>query len=171
MARSDNVVRVALTPKYRDVPLLCEMLTYKMGAPPIVQPAHDNSCCTRFTPPCSDFELEVRYTMLYANHFTVAILDVWRMAFCYIMTYNGRLLTWKSGTVRCIQTDPVYARLSAWLSKLHHSSITDLQAQYGSVHKYSWGAECWTRGWTYGEISLYALMYNLTRHYRLSESE
>eukprot|EP00953_Heterococcus_sp_UTEX-ZZ885_P025617 13929-Heterococcus_DN1.PRE.2 len=59
MARSDNVVRVALTPKYRDVPLLCEMLTYKMGAPPIVPPFHVSPCCTRFTPPVADFELEL----------------------------------------------------------------------------------------------------------------
>jgi mannose-6-phosphate isomerase class I len=63
MARSDNVVRVALTPKYRDVPLLCEMLTYKMGAPPIVPPCHVSPCCTRFTPPVADFELEVHYTV------------------------------------------------------------------------------------------------------------
>lgn len=58
MARSDNVVRVALTPKHRDVPLLCEILTYNMGAPPIVTPIQVDECCQRFTPPIKDFELE-----------------------------------------------------------------------------------------------------------------
>lgn len=58
MARSDNVVRVALTPKHRDVPLLCEILTYNMGAPPIVKPIEVDACCRRFTPPIEDFELD-----------------------------------------------------------------------------------------------------------------
>ena len=58
MARSDNVVRVALTPKYCDVPLLCEILTYNMGAPPIVNPIQVDENCQRFTPPIRDFELD-----------------------------------------------------------------------------------------------------------------
>ncbi|CAM9574186.1 unnamed protein product, partial [Choristocarpus tenellus] len=58
MARSDNVVRVALTPKYRDVPLLCEILTYNMGAPPMVEPIRVDANCVRFTPPIKDFELD-----------------------------------------------------------------------------------------------------------------
>lgn len=57
MARSDNVVRVALTPKHRDVPLLCELLTYHMGAPPIVQPIMVDDICARYTPPIKDFEM------------------------------------------------------------------------------------------------------------------
>ncbi|CAM9899417.1 unnamed protein product, partial [Laminaria digitata] len=57
MARSDNVVRVALTPKHRDVPLLCEILTYRMGAPPIVQPVLVDDFCSRYTPPIKDFEM------------------------------------------------------------------------------------------------------------------
>lgn len=64
MARSDNVVRVALTPKHRDVPLLCEILTYRMGAPPIVQPVVMDDFCARYTPPIKDFEMldfEVRW--------------------------------------------------------------------------------------------------------------
>ncbi|CAM9864569.1 unnamed protein product [Discosporangium mesarthrocarpum] len=58
MARSDNVVRVALTPKYRDVPLLCEILTYNMGAPPMVNPVRVDDNSIRFTPPIRDFELD-----------------------------------------------------------------------------------------------------------------
>jgi mannose-6-phosphate isomerase len=58
MARSDNVVRVALTHKYRDVPLLCEMLTYEMGPPPLVIPVTVDGFRKRYTPPIEDFELE-----------------------------------------------------------------------------------------------------------------
>lgn len=58
MARSDNVVRVALTPKHRDVPLLCEILTYNMGAPPLVKPIQKDAYSRRFTPPIKDFELD-----------------------------------------------------------------------------------------------------------------
>lgn len=57
MARSDNVVRVALTPKYRDVPLLCETLTYRMGAPPMVRPVRADASCVRYSPPVEDFEM------------------------------------------------------------------------------------------------------------------
>jgi mannose-6-phosphate isomerase len=35
MAASDNVVRAGLTPKFRDVSVLCEMLTYAARRPPI----------------------------------------------------------------------------------------------------------------------------------------
>lgn len=69
MARSDNVVRVALTPKHRDVPLLCEILTYGMGAPPIVQPVVVDHFCCRYTPPIKDFEMldiEVRRNIVSA---------------------------------------------------------------------------------------------------------
>ncbi|CAM9106154.1 unnamed protein product [Scytosiphon promiscuus] len=70
MARSDNVVRVALTPKHRDVPLLCEILTYHMGAPPIVTPVAVDDYCSRYSPPIRDFEMldiEVPYGQEYAT--------------------------------------------------------------------------------------------------------
>eukprot|EP00405_Crypthecodinium_cohnii_P056024 CAMPEP_0206632912 /NCGR_PEP_ID=MMETSP0325_2-20121206/69176_1 /ASSEMBLY_ACC=CAM_ASM_000347 /TAXON_ID=2866 /ORGANISM="Crypthecodinium cohnii, Strain Seligo" /LENGTH=179 /DNA_ID=CAMNT_0054158503 /DNA_START=173 /DNA_END=712 /DNA_ORIENTATION=+ len=38
MACSDNVVRGGLTPKYKDVEVLCEMLVYKGGLPPTIVP-------------------------------------------------------------------------------------------------------------------------------------
>lgn len=38
MACSDNVVRAGLTPKFRDVPTLVEMLTYNTGPPALVVP-------------------------------------------------------------------------------------------------------------------------------------
>jgi mannose-6-phosphate isomerase len=37
MACSDNVVRAGLTPKFRDVDVLCEMLTYETGAPRVLR--------------------------------------------------------------------------------------------------------------------------------------
>mmetsp|Transcript_67647 Transcript_67647/g.188764 ORF Transcript_67647/g.188764 Transcript_67647/m.188764 type:complete len:570 (+) Transcript_67647:77-1786(+) len=38
MACSDNVVRGGLTPKYKDVEILCEMLRYEGGKPPCIKP-------------------------------------------------------------------------------------------------------------------------------------
>lgn len=38
MACSDNVVRGGLTPKYKDLQVLCEMLNYKGGPPAVVKP-------------------------------------------------------------------------------------------------------------------------------------
>merc|ERR1719476_872345 len=38
MACSDNVVRGGLTPKYKDIEVLCEMLKYEGGSPPCIQP-------------------------------------------------------------------------------------------------------------------------------------
>ena len=38
MANSDNVVRVGLTPKFKDVDTLVDILTYELGAPPILEP-------------------------------------------------------------------------------------------------------------------------------------
>lgn len=58
MACSNNVVRCALTPKYRDVDLLVEMLTYNMGAPAVLHPVQEDECRRRFTPPISEFEIE-----------------------------------------------------------------------------------------------------------------
>ena len=39
MATSDNVVRAGLTPKFKDVDVLCNMLTYNDGSPHYVEPA------------------------------------------------------------------------------------------------------------------------------------
>lgn len=38
MACSDNVVRGGLTPKYKDLEVLCEMLVYRGGLPPSIKP-------------------------------------------------------------------------------------------------------------------------------------
>ncbi|CAM9202824.1 unnamed protein product [Choristocarpus tenellus] len=58
MACSNNVVRAALTPKFRDTNLLVEMLTYNMGAPAVLQAEFVDSKRVRYTPPITDFELE-----------------------------------------------------------------------------------------------------------------
>ena len=53
MATSDNVVRAGLTPKWKDVDTLCDMLTYADGAPHFVAPTQpDNEPHVwRYTPP------------------------------------------------------------------------------------------------------------------------
>lgn len=76
MACSNNVVRCALTPKFRDVDLLVDMLTYNMAAPAVLHPHIVDDNRKRFTPPVADFEIEdvhVRVTVA-----TVAVDYLWR---------------------------------------------------------------------------------------------
>lgn len=58
MATSDNVVRAGLTPKLRDVPTLCSMLTYKQGFPEILQGVPLNQYTRRYLPPFDEFEVD-----------------------------------------------------------------------------------------------------------------
>ncbi|CAJ1961575.1 unnamed protein product [Cylindrotheca closterium] len=60
MACSDNVVRAGLTPKFKDVDNLVEMLTYSMGGPTIDAGAYmeeTGSKVIRYTPPVPEFEV------------------------------------------------------------------------------------------------------------------
>ena len=59
MACSDNVVRAGLTPKYKDVSTLCEMLTYKSTTAeerifPCVTDSDDSNVSV-YNPPVPDF--------------------------------------------------------------------------------------------------------------------
>ncbi len=62
MACSDNVVRAGLTPKFIDVPVLCEMLGYQCVParanlfPPAPDPASaGDPCVSVYNPPIPDF--------------------------------------------------------------------------------------------------------------------
>jgi mannose-6-phosphate isomerase len=59
MACSDNVVRAGLTPKFKDVDELVEMLTYSMGGPSIDAgaPLKRDARILRYTPPVPEFEV------------------------------------------------------------------------------------------------------------------
>jgi len=61
MACSDNVVRAGLTPKFKDVDNLVNMLTYSMGGPAIDAgtPAYGDNRIMRYTPPTQEFEIMV----------------------------------------------------------------------------------------------------------------
>uniref|UniRef100_A0A7S2HDI8 mannose-6-phosphate isomerase n=1 Tax=Helicotheca tamesis TaxID=374047 RepID=A0A7S2HDI8_9STRA len=62
MACSDNVVRAGLTPKFKDVPNLVNMLTYSMGGPSIdagASPTFNEDRIQRYTPPTKEFEVMV----------------------------------------------------------------------------------------------------------------
>lgn len=61
MACSDNVVRAGLTPKFKDVDNLVEMLTYTMGGPSIDvgEPAKEDNRILRYTPPVPEFEVMI----------------------------------------------------------------------------------------------------------------
>jgi mannose-6-phosphate isomerase len=59
MACSDNVVRAGLTPKFKDVETLVQMLTYSTGGPSIDAgaPLPDDPRVLRYTPPVPEFEV------------------------------------------------------------------------------------------------------------------
>lgn len=59
MATSDNVVRAGLTPKFRDVQVLCDMLTYKLGAPKVLTGEPVDACTRTYVPPFEEFALDV----------------------------------------------------------------------------------------------------------------
>lgn len=58
MATSDNVVRAGLTPKLRDTAILCDMLTYRAGAPVVLDGERVDESTTRYVPPFDEFMLE-----------------------------------------------------------------------------------------------------------------
>lgn len=57
MACSDNVVRAGLTPKFKDVSTLVEMLTYNDGPPTIMEGDRIDDFATIYRPPVEEFEL------------------------------------------------------------------------------------------------------------------
>jgi mannose-6-phosphate isomerase len=59
MACSDNVVRAGLTPKFKDVDTLVQMLTYTTGGPSIDAgaPLAEDPRILRYTPPVPEFEV------------------------------------------------------------------------------------------------------------------
>lgn len=58
MACSDNVVRAGLTPKLRDVPTLCKMLTYNAGPPCILAGEPKGEFVRQYTCPVPEFVLQ-----------------------------------------------------------------------------------------------------------------
>lgn len=71
MACSDNVIRAGLTPKYKDIETLCEMLNYHGEAAhcKIFKPNEENIYSQIFRPAVPDFavtKIEVRF-LKYVN--------------------------------------------------------------------------------------------------------
>lgn len=62
MANSDNVVRAGLTPKFKDVDNLIQMLTYNDGAPHIMSGQSLDKYTTVYQPPADEFQL-TRYVI------------------------------------------------------------------------------------------------------------
>ena len=56
MANSDNVVRAGLTPKFKDISTLIDVLTYETGIPTIMK-ANKNSVTTEYSVPIPEFSI------------------------------------------------------------------------------------------------------------------
>lgn len=54
MANSDNVVRAGLTPKFKDIPTLIDILTYELGEPPILAAGADGA---PYRTPAAEFQV------------------------------------------------------------------------------------------------------------------
>lgn len=83
MACSDNVVRAGLTPKFKDVDNLVDMLTYSTGGPTIDAGSYspESTNIVRYTPPVPEFEVMVLHidpgeTLTYKNPGVPAILII-----------------------------------------------------------------------------------------------
>ncbi|XP_074593329.1 mannose phosphate isomerase [Brevipalpus obovatus] len=60
MAESDNVIRAGLTPKFKDVELLCECLTYEPRRPEefVIKPRTVDRYTSEYIPPAEEFAIE-----------------------------------------------------------------------------------------------------------------
>lgn len=82
MACSDNVVRAGLTPKLKDVPTLCNMLTYicESGEMKLFNGVQEDDNTTVFRPPVQDFavaKITVGITKInsyYCNNLIIIII-------------------------------------------------------------------------------------------------
>ncbi len=54
MANSDNVVRAGLTPKFKDIPTLIDILTYELGQPPVLTMGADGA---PYPTPAAEFQV------------------------------------------------------------------------------------------------------------------
>lgn len=60
MACSDNVVRAGLTPKFKDVDILTQMLDYtcKSAQDNLFEHLQQDECCKVYSPPVPDFAVD-----------------------------------------------------------------------------------------------------------------
>ncbi|XP_072033617.1 mannose-6-phosphate isomerase-like [Amphiura filiformis] len=89
MACSDNVVRAGLTPKYKDVPTLCEMLSYKTSTVketlfPCVTDQTDSNI-TIYNPPVPDFAVRRIKVPTATDQYTLSSVD----SASILITING----------------------------------------------------------------------------------
>lgn len=89
MACSDNVVRAGLTPKFKDVQTLCDMLTYKCHSPSetLFYPSKDQNDEFKkiFNPPVPDFAVSKIEVPSDVKHYTFYPLD----SACILLIING----------------------------------------------------------------------------------
>jgi len=111
MAQSDNVVRAGLTPKYRDVENLIEMLTYESGHVTQLHPTKNDSHSKLYAPSKDFPEFACTAITLSSNDGQYKLPST--SSHCILLTYNGngelqsteKTLDLTSGTVAFIPAD------------------------------------------------------------------
>lgn len=58
MACSDNTIRAGLTPKFKDVDVLCDSLNYNMISPPYFKPSDERYGIVLYAPPVEEFAVQ-----------------------------------------------------------------------------------------------------------------
>lgn len=74
MAQSDNTIRAGLTPKFKNVNLFCENLTYRMGGPPLFEPKRGVEGVDEYLPEVEEFgvhKLNVSFLIIFLKYFLI----------------------------------------------------------------------------------------------------
>lgn len=76
MASSDNVVRAGLTPKFKDVDTLCNMLTYRMESAnaKLFKSVKENDYTELYAPPVEDFAVAKISVNMHFNSLCVCLI-------------------------------------------------------------------------------------------------
>ncbi len=103
MANSDNVVRAGLTPKFKDVRTLVDILTYESGSVPILTP-DENAVQTLYPVPVSEFEIS-RWQLSVGNEWNQVSNQVPQI----ILVIEGAFeLKWNNGEEIYRQGDSIF---------------------------------------------------------------
>ncbi len=92
MANSDNVVRAGLTPKFKDIPTLIDLLTYELGPPPLLEVA---TAGKPYRTPATEFQVS-RWDWGTGEPYAIERPDAPAI---WLITQGAVRLTWAKGEI------------------------------------------------------------------------
>jgi len=121
MANSDNVVRAGLTPKFKDVETLCDILTYECGEPKILAP-DDGAVVMEYAAPVPEFALSRRRMKTSDRMNRTGRTGVEIM----LVTEGGVTMTWGTGRETFKRGDAVLVPSALAAYEIRAESYTEL---------------------------------------------